>query len=225
MYCSSSISLDGKTRYIHNQDRAEERFLPASTFKIPHTLIALAEGAIKDEKEIIRWDGNDKGWKEWNKDQTLETAFPLSCVWFYQELAKRVGNGQYIKHLQKIPYGNQKTGADVTTFWLEGDLRISPLEQIEFLKRLYNDELPYSRQHMDILKQLMIVERTPHYTIRAKTGWTMRVTPQIGWYVGYVETKGHVWFFVTNIEIFNKGDEKFRQEISLEALKLKGILE
>jgi beta-lactamase class D len=70
----------------------------------------------------------------------------------------------------------------------------------------------------------MIVEENPQFTIRAKTGWTMRVDPQQGWYVGYVETKGQVWFFATNLEIRKKGDERFRQEITMEALKAKGIL-
>ena len=217
-------SLDGKTTYIHNLPRAEERFLPASTFKIPNTLIALEEGVIADEKEIIKWDGKDKGWKEWNTDQSFETAFPLSCVWFYQELAKRVGNERYLQHLHRIHYGNEQTGKEVTTFWLEGDLRISATEQIDFLKRVYTGELPYTQPHIALLKQLMIVEKTPQYTVRAKTGWTMRVTPQIGWYVGYVEVKGDPWFFATNIDIIKKGDEKFRQEISIEALRAKGIL-
>ena len=217
-------SLDGNTTYLHNLSRAEERFLPASTFKIPNTLIALEEGVIADEKEIIAWDGQDKGWSEWNKDQSLEIAFPRSCVWFYQELAKRVGNERYIKHLQQIHYGNEQTGSDVTTFWLEGDLRISALEQIEFLKKVYAEKLPYTPAHLALLKQLMIVEETSDYVIRAKTGWATRVTPQIGWYVGYVETKGTVWFFATNLEIAKKGDEKFRQDISMEALRVKGIL-
>jgi len=217
-------SLDENTIYIHNLPRAEERFLPASTFKIPNTLIALEEGVVANEKEVIAWDGQDKGWKEWNKDQSLETAFPLSCVWFYQELAKRIGNERYIQHLQRIHYGNQQTGAEVTTFWLEGDLRISALEQIEFLKKVHAEELPYTPSHIALLKQLMIVEETLDYVIRAKTGWTSRVTPQIGWYVGYVETKGTVWFFAVNLEIAKKGDEKFRQEIIMEALRVKGIL-
>lgn len=217
-------SLDGRTTYIHNQPRAEERFLPASTFKIPNTLIALAEGVIADEKEIIAWDGQDKGWKEWNKDQSLETAFPLSCVWFYQEFAKRIGNERYVQHLQRMHYGNEQTGKEVTTFWLEGDLRISAMEQIDFLKTVYAEELPYTPSHLATLKQLMIVEQTPEYVIRAKTGWASRVTPQIGWYIGYVETKGTAWFFATNLEIAKNGDEKFRQEISMEALRVKGIL-
>ncbi len=116
-------SLDSKIEFVYNKERAEKRFLPASTFKIPNTLIALDENAIANGMETIKWDGKDKGWRPWNKDQTIETAFPLSCVWFYQELAKRVGNLKYLSHLKKINYGNKKTGPELTTFWLDGDLK------------------------------------------------------------------------------------------------------
>ncbi|RII30219.1 MAG: class D beta-lactamase [Geobacter sp.] len=217
-------SLDGKTSYLHNSRRSETRLIPASTFKIPNTLIALEEGAVKNEKEVIKWDGKDRGFDAWNRDQTLETAFPVSCVWFYQELASRVGNQKYLAHLKKMGYGNEKTGHDVTTFWLEGDLKISAMEQINFLKKLYKESLPYSKANIRLLKKIMIVEENPQVTIRAKTGWGMRVNPQQGWYVGYVETKGQVWFFATNFEIRKKGDDAFRKEITMAALKAKGIL-
>jgi hypothetical protein len=75
-----------------------------------------------------------------------------------------------------------------------------------------------------LLKKLMIVEKNPQFTIRAKTGWAMRTSPRQGWYVGYVEARGQVWFFATNIEIRRKGDEAFRREITIAALKVKGIL-
>jgi beta-lactamase class D len=217
-------SLDGKTEYLHNKERAEKRYLPASTFKIPNTLIALDEGVIADEKELIKWDGKDKGRDAWNKDQSLETAFPVSCVWFYQELAKRIGNSKYLSHLDRINYGNKMTGPEITTFWLNGDIKISAREQIVFLKRLYNDELPYKKNHLQLLKKIMIVDKTPKYIIRAKTGWAMRINHQHGWYVGYVETNGQVWFFATNIEIKNNSDAAYRKEITLEALKVKGII-
>jgi beta-lactamase class D len=217
-------SLDNKINYVHNSRRSEIRFIPASTFKIPNTLIALEEGAVKNEKEIIKWDGIDKGFDAWNRDQTLETAFPVSCVWFYQELAKRVDNQKYLAHLKKLGYGNEKTGPDVTTFWLEGDLRISAKEQINFLKKLYAESLPYSKGNIKLLKKIMIVEENPQFTIRAKTGWAMKTDPQQGWYVGYVETKEQIWFFATNLEIRKKGDDVFRKEITMAALKAKGIL-
>lgn len=217
-------SLDGKITYCHNRSRSEERFSPASTFKILNSLIALKEKAIENESEVIRWDGKDRGRETWNQDQTLEMAFPLSCVWFYQELAKRVGNATYLDHLKKIGYGNEKTGPDLTTFWLDGNLKISAIEQINFLKKLYDEKLPYETSHMRLVKRLMIVEEKPQYIMRAKTGWAGGISPQQGWYVGYVETNGQVWFFATNLEIKRPGDEAFRQEITREALKAKGII-
>ena len=217
-------SLDSKTEFIYNKERAGKRFLPASTFKIPNTLIALEENAIANETEVIKWDGTDKGWRPWNKDQTLETAFPLSCVWFYQELAKRVGNAKYLSHLRKLNYGNKKTGPEVTTFWLEGDLKISAREQIEFLKNFYKEDLPYKKSFIHCLKKLMVVDKNPRYTLSAKTGWAMRIRNQLGWYVGYVETDQNIWFFATNLDIVKKSDAAFREEITMKALKIKGII-
>ncbi|MGC9965827.1 MAG: class D beta-lactamase [Syntrophobacteraceae bacterium] len=217
-------SLDGAKTYTHNDERANTRFVPASTFKIPNTLIALEEGAIADEKEIIKWDGNDKGLPVWNKDQSIETAFPSSCIWFYQELAKRVGKDKYKSYLGKIKYGNEQAGPEVTTFWLEGDLRISAVEQIAFLKKLYAKEYPFRSSSYELLRELMLVERTSAYTMRAKTGWAQRVTPQVGWFVGYVEAGDKVWVFATNIEIVKPEDSRLRQKVTIEAFKCKGII-
>ena len=111
-------SLDGSKTYTHNDERANTRFVPASTFKIPSTLIALDESAVANENEIIKWDGKDKGIPVWNKDHSMETAFPSSCVWFYQELAQRVGKNKYSKYLKKMKYGNEQIGPEITTFWL-----------------------------------------------------------------------------------------------------------
>jgi len=70
----------------------------------------------------------------------------------------------------------------------------------------------------------MIVEENPQFTLRAKTGWAMRTDPQYAWYVGYVEPKGQIWFFAMNLDIKKKGDETLRKEITMAALKAKGIL-
>ncbi len=217
-------SLDGSKEFIYNKARSEQRYLPASTFKILNSLIALHEKAIKNQSEIIKWDGEDKGWKLWNKDQSLETALPESCVWFYQELANRIGNEAYLLHLDTLKYGNSKTGPVLTTFWLNGDLAISAREQINFLKALYKNELPYSANHMALVKDLLIVDSSSDTIIRAKTGWAMRIKNQHGWYVGYIEKKEETWFFATNINIESKHDARFRKELTIQALKLKEIL-
>lgn len=213
-------SIDGSKTYTHNEKRANTRFVPASTFKIPNTLITLEEGAVADEKEFIKWDGMDKGLPAWNKDQSIEIAFPASCVWFYQELAKRVGKDKYKSHLGKIKYGNEQAGPTITRFWLDGDLKISATEQITFLKKLYAMEYPFRSSSYELLRKLMVVEQTHAYTIRAKTGWAQRV----GWFVGYVESDDKVWFFATNIEVKKPEDLRLRQEVTIDALKLKGII-
>ena len=219
-------SLDGKPTYRHNPERSEERFIPASTFKIPNTLIALEVGALKDENEVIKWDGQKRFLPDWNRDQALPSAFQVSCVWFYQELARRVGDEAYRKYLGKLEYGNRLTGPKVDTFWLDGEIRISAREQVNFLRRLVNNDLPFKPNHIDLLKKIMINEERPEHVLRAKTGWAVRTGTQIGWFVGWLERKnGEVWLFALNFDSEYDKDKDARKQITLDALKLKGLLE
>lgn len=156
---------------------------------------------------------------EWNKDQNLKTALPLSCVWFYQELAKKVGIEKYSEYLNQINYGNKKVGTKADNFWLEGDIRISAKEQIDFLKKVYNEEYNFEEDYYKILKDLMIEEKNAEYTLSGKTGRAQRINPQIGWYVGYVETAKDTWFFACNLDIRQNSDVDYRKELVLGYLK------
>lgn len=172
---------------------------PASTFKIPNTFIALETKAIKDEKEVIKWDGKPKRLKIWEKDYDLDSAYKNSAFWFYQEIAKRVGEQRYHKYLKALDYGNQDISSGLTTFWLGSSLKISPKNQLEFLQKLYSEKYPFSARTYKIGKEVMIEEKTDRYTLRAKTGWADTRPTHIGWYVGYVETKDNVYFFATRL--------------------------
>ena len=218
-------SLDGKERYVYNEARAKTPLLPASTFKIPNTLIALQEGVV-DAQSIIVWDGVERSIKAWNQDQTLSLAFKSSCVWCYQKFARGIGLEKYDAYLQKLHYGNEKTGMDVERFWLDGELRISAYEQIAFLKKLYKNDLPFRQEHIDILKAIMVDEQGKNFTIRAKTGWAVpNGGEHHGWYVGYAESSKSVYFFATNLIIDSSDELPLRKLLSVEALKTKGILE
>ena len=212
-------SLNKKKIHIYNDKRASELFSPASTFKIPHSLIALNEGIVKKDSVIV-WDKKIREYESWNKDQTLLTAFKSSCVWCYQEFASKIGVEKYKKYLKELNYGNKKIGDDVTRFWLDESLEITTFEQIKFLKRFYTNNLPFKIEDINLLKEIMIDEKNENYTIRSKTGWEGRY----GWYVGYVETKDDVWFFAMNIDTKSKDDLPKRKTITLETLRLKGII-
>lgn len=196
------------TRY--NEARCRERFSPKSTFKIPNSLIGLETGVISGADFVIPWDKAkypDEGWTaepfaHWKRDHDLRSAFKYSVLWYYREIAKRVGAERMKESVTKLDYGNRDTSGELERFWLNNEkLKISADEQVEFLKKLYAGKLPVSRRSIDIVKEIMVQESTPVYTLSAKTGGGPRAQGiVIGWYVGYVETRGEVYFFAMNID-------------------------
>ncbi len=213
--------------FQHNPQRNETAFLPASTFKILNSLIALETGVIPDEVAVLTWDGITREIPEWNHDLNMREAFKQSAVWFYQVLARKVGHERMQKFVAQAGYGNQKIGEkeDIDKFWLEGALRITPQQQIQFLSRLYKNDLPFSKRSLSLVKDIMVVEQTPDYTIRAKTGLSMLgVTPEIGWYVGYLEKGKNVYFFAVNMDIRSRKDIPIRKELMRRCFKDLGLL-
>ena len=89
--------------------------------------------------------------------------------WYTFRLTNTIGNDIYLKYLKNINYGNEKTGPIVESFWLEGDLRITAVEQIELLRKIYNKELKFDERNYIILKNIMKVDENEKYCVRAKT--------------------------------------------------------
>ncbi|OAI29859.1 class D beta-lactamase [Methylomonas koyamae] len=216
-------SLRTGQSFVHNDARANRRLPVASTFKIINTLIALQERAIAGKDDTLHWDGQIHDFPDWNRDQTLASAFKVSCVWCYQELARRIGADVYRRYLQQTEYGELREPFALTEFWLDGSLQISAAEQVEFLRKLVRRSLPFDEFAYDTLRDIMLAEQTPAYALRAKTGWAARANLQVGWYVGYVETQAEVWLFALNIDVRGKDDLALRQKLAREALAVKGI--
>ncbi len=219
--------LDRDSFYQHNPNRNNTAFLPASTYKILNSLIALETGVIKDNVAILTWDGikrplNDSPIQNWNQDLNLRLAFQYSAVWFYQVLARKIGHQRMQDFVSQIQYGDRNIGGkeDIDRFWLSGELRITPQQQIDFLRRLYQSNLPFSQRTIDLVKDIMIVEKTPNYVLRAKTGWA----GSIGWYVGYLEQNDNVYFFATNLDIVTENDLAARLKVTRLCLQDLGLL-
>ncbi|MBK8550671.1 MAG: class D beta-lactamase [Ignavibacteria bacterium] len=201
--------------FIYNPKLAKQAFTPASTYKILNSLIGLETGIIKDENFVIPWDGVKRQNENWNKDHDLKTAYKNSTVWYYQELARRVG-GKQMKHLlDTVSFGNADTTGGIDKFWLSGGLRISPEEQIEFLKKLHDNKLPFSKRSTDIIKNIMIAKDTLGYVVRAKTGWGFQDKKDIGWYVGYAENNDNVYYFANCIQSDSAGSDFAKARIDI----------
>lgn len=217
-----------KKWYYSDKKDSEKRTLPASTFKIPNSLISIEEYAVKDENEVLKWDGVIREFPAHNADTDLKTAFKNSTVWFHREMSRRVGIDKYRKYLKEFNYGNQKLSGIPDYFWLDNTLVISPAEQINFLSGLYEEKYPLSKRTYNIVKNVMIEKKTDSYTLRAKTGSGLVKTLDIGWYVGYIETKDNVYFFATRLQQDepNKNDDflNLRKTITFNIFQDMGVM-
>jgi beta-lactamase class D len=196
------LILDESTNTYHSNDfnGATTGHLPASTFKIPNTIIALETGVATNPDHLFKWDGTDRWLDAWERDLTLKEAFAVSCVPCYQEVARAVGVYQIQVILDRLGYpGMVFDSATVDNFWLGGNSRISPQEQIDFLRRIYEKDLPIRLTTQRAIRDIMVMEQTDDYTLSGKTGWSIDGEENNGWFVGFVTRGGKVYYFATNV--------------------------
>jgi beta-lactamase class D len=180
-----------RDRYlVFNEARARQRFTPASTFKIANAAIALEEGAIGDEKEVFHWDRKPKLRSAWERDHTLDSGMRESVVWMFQEVARRTGKERMKEWLARLDYGNKDISGGIDLFWLQGGLRVSAMEQVDFLRKLAQGELPMSQRSQRLVRSSLVHERMRAYTLYAKTGSSGAARDPVSWWVGWIEKKG-----------------------------------
>jgi beta-lactamase class D len=228
------ILLDAQSgqTLCHNPERARVALLPASTFKIPNTLIALETGVASSPDFALAWNSTvaprQSWWPAvWAQDHTLRTALPGSVVWYYQELARRIGPERMQSHLERFDYGNRNISGGIDQFWLTGKLRISAEQQVDFLRRFYFGELPVSERSTQLVKDLLVMEETPLYRLSGKTGWSgldVSSAQPVGWFVGYLERSGQMYFFATNLHIKKNEDAAARLSITKAILRHVGLI-
>lgn len=183
--------------------RSGEGRLPASTFKIPNSIIALETGVVGDpDKDVFKWDGVTRSIEAWNKDHTLRSAIAVSAVPVYQEIARRIGQERMQKYLDLFDYGNRDIGGGIDQFWLTGNLRIDPIQQIDFVDRLRRGVLPVSKRSQELTRDILPVTRVGDATIRAKSGLLGAEAgkPSLGWMVGWVEKGSATTVFAMNMD-------------------------
>lgn len=191
--------------------RCRRGFLPASTFKIPNTIIALETGVVTDTSQVFKWNGQPREFPTWRRDLTLAQAMAVSCLPCYQEVARQVGADRYRQYLGKLRFGAMDVRpGNVDQFWIDGASRITSFEQIDFLKRLYLNQLPVPKRSTDLTKAILVLAKGSGWVLRGKTGWAApKVLPDgsreagvrdIGWFVGWLEQDGNAYFFALNVE-------------------------
>jgi beta-lactamase class D len=188
---------------------------PASTFKVPHALVALETGVVTDPHALVPWDGTKQAFPAWETPHSLDSAMKASVLWFYQRTAGLIGRERMLASLKRLGYGSDTYEGEQTSFWLNGDLAVSPMEQLDFLSRLVRYELPAERRHVDAVKAAFTMPARAitnasgthpfaltwpgPLVVRAKTGNATVAGERVSWIVGYVESGKRGYVFVARV--------------------------
>lgn len=198
-YSGAFVLYDYNNKFYirHNEEQCNTKYSPCSTFKIPNSLIGLETGVIKDENFVLQWDSVARNREELNMDHDLRSAIKHSVVWYYQELARKVGEEKMRYYIDTLNYGNKDISGGIDKFWLDNSLKISAEEQVQFLYKLYTDSLPFSKRNMDIVKNIIIQDTMENGAVfSGKTGSN---GSDLGWFVGTVQLGSNLYVFATNI--------------------------
>jgi len=220
------VNVSTNEARVYNPARAAKSFPPASTFKIFNSLIALDTGVVTDtDTQVLKWDGQTRPIAAWNKDHTLRSAFAASAFPAYQGVARQVGLERMQGYLTAIPYGAGDISSEtLDVFWVMRGYTITAWQQVDFLKRLYLNDLPFPQRVLDAVKDIAVVERGDSYVLSGKTGWTVDRDPGMGWFVGWLARGDDAYVFATNLDIFSQTQADARLGITRQALESLGLL-
>ncbi|MCP4985003.1 MAG: class D beta-lactamase [Colwellia sp.] len=233
----SSITEESETLMMVNKARATQQYSPFSTFKVPNSLIGLDTQIIKSTKQSLTFDKEKYPVQKWwppvwkLPDYDLSSAFKFSMVAIYRQLATDIGQQKMQSYLTNFTYGNQNISSGLDSFWLDGSMKISALEQVKFLQQMNTGMLAVKLQSIEALKEIMLVESTTEYKLYAKTG-AGRANGEdktdksmLGWYIGFVENADGVHYFAFNFTRDSYTKMKaLRVSIARNHLKQAGII-
>lgn len=204
---------------IYNEALAQKRISPDSTYKIYSALLGLEKGYITPTSNQMAWDGHEYPISAWNASQSLSTAFQNSVNWYFQSLDKTAGLEELEKFYTSIHYGNHDLSGGASSFWAESSLKISPIEQVQLLKRLYASEFDFDTENVEAVKNALLLSSTTNGSLYGKTGTGNMNGKNInGWFIGYVEASNNTYFFATNIGASEDATGSNAAEITLSIL-------
>jgi beta-lactamase class D len=219
-------------------ETCQERFPACSSFKVPLAVMAFDSGVLKNEKQILKWDGQKRMLDSWNKDHDATTWMKDSVVWFSQRLTPKMGKKKLQNYLKTFQYGNEDVSTGITTAWLNapndprGSLAINAYEQVEFMKKLWADQLPASKRSMELTRQITYLETSPNgFKLSGKTGsnfYDAARKVQFGWFISHVSSGDKEYIAVTNLSDLKPVETTFfggfrAKEITKTMLKEAGL--
>jgi bla regulator protein BlaR1 len=202
-YKGSFVLYDpSKDQYqIYNREMSEQRISPNSTYKIYSALFALESNVISTNNNKQMWDGKFYPYQEWNQNQNLTTALSRSVNWYFQNTDREVGRTQLQDYFHKIKYGNEDLSGNLDSYWMESSLKISPIEQVQLLYQLDENQWGFKAENIKEVKKSILIDVQKNKRLYGKTGTGMINEKNVnGWFIGYVDNGENRYYFAINIQ-------------------------
>ncbi len=193
---------------VIGEERCKEQFPACSTFKVPLAVMAFDAGVLKDENDILKWDGKKNERAIANQDHNAKTWMSNSIVWFSQRLTSIIGEQKLKEYLRIFHYGNEDVSAGIMQAWLVPPgasgpaLKISAYEQVEFMKNLWLNKLAVSARAMQIARDITYIETSPKgFVLSGKTGsnyYDNQNKMRFGWFIAHIDNGDKEYVVVTN---------------------------
>ena len=220
--CIAVYNRNSDQYLVHNLAQCQERLSPCSTFKIPNTLIALETDVLIGPGDEKKWDGTEHPREVLNQDHDLAAAIRYSVVWYFQEVALDIGPERMQAWLDDFSYGNRDISGGQDRFWLSSSLKISALEQIQFMAALNQQELPAGSANQQTVKSLLLQDYALpdgfNGELYGKTGSCISPEGDHGWFTGFLHRDDQEYVFAVNIKDVHPGGPKARA-IAVEVLQ------
>jgi beta-lactamase class D len=203
-------------KLLKSEGVCDQRVTPASTFKIALSLMGYDSGFLTDEHlpALPFHEGYVDYVPSWKATTDPTTWIKNSVVWYSQQLTEWLGEERFRHYVEAFRYGNADVSGDparhdgLTHAWLSSSLRISPLEQLQFLHRLITRQLPVSARAYDMTSRITAAGNAHGWELHGKSGNGARVnadgtvdhTRQLGWFVGWASQGERVVAFARCIE-------------------------
>jgi len=202
-------------KILLQQGQCEQALPPNSTFKIPIALMAYDAGLLQDERlPVLDFKAGYADWIEsWKQPINPSSWMQYSVVWYSQILTQQLGMARFQDYLQRFEYGNQDASGDagkdngITNSWLSSSLRITPIQQLHFIRKLVNQQLPVSAQAQSLTKKITYLSNLNNgWRVHGKTGTgrladgSSAAQDQIGWFIGWADNGKQQIVFVHQIQ-------------------------
>lgn len=212
-------SRNTDTYLVSDTDKALQRCSPESTYKIYSALFALDQGIITPEENTLLWNGQQWPFPAWNQDQTLSHAMQASANWYFQDLDQHTGLLRLNRYFHELSYGNEDLSSGLDSYWMDGSLKISPLEQVQLLDNLWNNRLDFSSSHIQAVKDALLLETRGSCRLYGKTGTGAKEGKDaVGWFVGVLETPDDTYSFACCLRSQDSSKGTTAANLSLELL-------